>query len=505
MTALASKRKKKKSLFVRIVVWGVVLVVGLLMAAVGLGYWWINQYVQSDAFRQMLSRKIGQATGTYAELSDLNVIGPFVRVSSAKLYPKKEVGWVLIEGDHLEADVGLDRLRQGVIDVKKLSLDRATLHMRGKEDSLGELPVHLDHDVEPTELPAWLKRWAPQRTDIAGVEIESFNLDSPDAGGLKITDLRLSGKPTDANDDLWQLRGESGLLKLPGVKEPFRFDSATAQLDKSGLVLHDGAGRWIGDSEVTARGDLPFGDEKDWKFTGSYRALDMRPFMEEAVRQHFSGFLNGTYEVVPDVFSTHVEAKDAVIQNLPLLDRVADFTRTAQFRRLVLHEAKADIKRAGERIEIRNLVLQSNDLIRMEGSVDLHGRRLAGDLLVGVTTATLRWIPGSQSRVFTEERQGYPGLVWTRVRLSGTLDSPKEDLSNRLLAAMGKALILDAPLGAAGAGVDLLMETPGVAGEAAKGTVETGKDVLEGAGKAAEKAVESGADLLKKVIPVFGN
>ena len=63
--------------------------------------------------------------------------------------------------------------------------------------------------------------------------------------------------------------------------------------------------------------------------------------------------------------------------------------------------------------------------------------KLEGLFQVGVTPTSLRWLPGSQARVFTVERDGY---VWTSVRVTGLLDDLKEDLSQRLIAAAGTEL-----------------------------------------------------------------
>ncbi|TLD71515.1 hypothetical protein FEM03_08305 [Phragmitibacter flavus] len=482
--------------------------VGLLLLAVaGLGiygYVWVSNYVQSDAFRVMLSRELGEATRSRAEIDDLSITGPFVHVSAARMRPIKRTGWSMVEADRVEAQVSLDRLRQRVVEVESVLVDKAVLQMSGEGDRLGELPLELDQAVESSNVPEWLKRFLPNRTVIGSITAEDFDLRPAKAGGVSIEGLHLTGTPVEGGKGEWQLRGRNGMLRIPASEVPFRFDSATANVGKSGLVLHDSMGKWIGDAEVTSRGELPFGEGGEWRFEGTYRDLEVRSFLSDRMRQHVSGTLAGDYDVNAERFHTEVEMTGGLVQNLPLLERVADFTRTEQFKRLVLDEAKAEVTRRGELIQMRNVVLHSKGLVRVEGDIDVEGQQLRGDLYVGVTTGALRWIPGSQSRVFTEERRGSePGFVWTRVQLSGTIGAPKEDLSNRLLAAMGKALILDAPLGAAGVGVDILKGTGEVAGDAAKGTVETGAGVIEGAGKAAGKAVETGADLLKKVIPGF--
>jgi hypothetical protein len=77
-------------------------------------------------------------------------------------------------------------------------------------------------------------------------------------------------------------------------------------------------------------------------------------------------------------------------------------------------------------------------LIRVEGGFVIENLMIDGTFQVGVTPASLQWLPGSQSKVFTVSRDGY---LWTTMRLTGPLDNPKEDLSQRLIAAAGGAVI----------------------------------------------------------------
>jgi hypothetical protein len=227
-----------------------------------------------------------------------------------------------------------------------------------------------------------------------------------------------------------------------------------------------------------------------------------------------SGVLGGDYEVTPTVLKAKLQVKNGVVENIPLLNTVADFTRTERFRRVVLDTATAEIERTGDTTQVRNLVLQSNGLVRVQGDVTLQGRAIQGKLMVGVLPDSLRWIPGSQSQVFTEQNPaGPPGFVWTYVNLTGTVDSIREDLSNRLLIAMGKEA-LKVPLDLAGRSLEMLGEaagtpvSPTAVKEVTNEVMKVGTEVLQGsggaAGKTMEKAVETGVDVLKGVVPIFG-
>ena len=61
-----------------------------------------------------------------------------------------------------------------------------------------------------------------------------------------------------------------------------------------------------------------------------------------------------------------------------------------------------------------------------------------------MTPGTLSWIPGAENLVFEKKRDGF---LWAPMTLQGTLSEPREDLSGRLIAAAGKAILRDLPDG----------------------------------------------------------
>jgi hypothetical protein len=322
--------------------------------------------------------------------------------------------------------------------------------------------------------------------------VQSFEL-FPTRGtsGVEVSALKLHAQPA-KGESAWLLRGDGGTVRLPGVAEAFKISSATARVDGKTLSLNDSILRWTGDSEVTARGDVFFEKGKGWNYLGRFSNLDTRHILSEAWRGKASGVLEGDYTAAsqtdaPAFFKSKMRVNGGIVQNLPVLDRIADFTRTERFRRVVLDEATGDVERQGDITKITKLVLQSNGLMRIEGDLQIQGRAMNGTFLVGVSPETLRWIPGAQGHVFTEQNAiGPPGFVWATVHLSGALDDPKEDLSNRLLAAAGKALLLDTPMSVLGTGADFVGKTGLPA-----------QPILDGA----KDAVEKGADLIRGFVP----
>lgn len=60
---------------------------------------------------------------------------------------------------------------------------------------------------------------------------------------------------------------------------------------------------------------------------------------------------------------------------------------------------------------------------------------LSGKIDFGLSPEYLEWLPKARERIFTRQSEG---LVWTKVRISGTLNKPVNDLTPRLEGELKK-------------------------------------------------------------------
>ncbi|MEN8866782.1 MAG: hypothetical protein ABF381_14470, partial [Akkermansiaceae bacterium] len=180
----------------------------------------------------------------------------------------------------------------------------------------------------------------------------------------------------------------------------------------------------------------------------------------------------------------HLKIKEGILTALPLLDKIAAYANTSRFRRLVLNEISLDFKRVGEKLELTNIILWSEGLVRLEGEMEIEGNDiLKGDFRVGVSPGTLAHIPGAETKVF---QRGDLGFLWTSLKVSGTLDSPQEDLSDRLIAAAKDRMFELLP----GVGEYALKFTGQPIGEATKASLKEGGIILKMGKSAFDKAAE---------------
>jgi hypothetical protein len=137
-------------------------------------------------------------------------------------------------------------------------------------------------------------------------------------------------------------------------------------------------------------------------------------------------------------------------------------------------------------------------LVRLEGRMDITGDNLDGYFRLGLAPGTLATIPGAETKVFVEQERG---LMWAPLRITGTFDSPKEDLSDRLLAAAGERMFELIPE----TGELALKFTRSVFGEGGREAVKQGvENVKEGTGgliRGATETVREGLGGLFDLLP----
>jgi hypothetical protein len=188
---------------------------------------------------------------------------------------------------------------------------------------------------------------------------------------------------------------------------------------------------------MTAEGDFGI-EDGTWQIRGEVTGSRIQDVIAEDWKRRFMGPLDFSFEVTgkPNTESKltgHLRIKDGLLTALPLLDKISAYANTSRFRRLSLNEASLDFEKIGENIKLTNIVLSSEGLVRVEGVMEIEGNEiLKGDLRIGITPGTLAHIPGAETKVF---QRGDLGLLWTPLNVSGTLDAPQEDLSDRLVAA----------------------------------------------------------------------
>ena len=110
--------------------------------------------------------------------------------------------------------------------------------------------------------------------------------------------------------------------------------------------------------------------------------------------------------------------------------------------------------------------------MRIQGNLVIRGREMDGVFRLGIAPGTLTGIPGAETDVFLP---GEHGLLWSPLRITGTLDDPREDLTDRLVAAAGARMFDQIPE----TGEKVIRFSKTVLGEAPAETIGKGVEIIE--------------------------
>lgn len=423
--------------------WLVLGIPVVFVLLVVIGFWQARVYLHGDGFRKLLSSKVSQRIKGEGHFEPLTWTD--TSFYSEKYTARGKVGarFQEIQADQIRADVNL----RGIWE-KKWQIDSVQIERLGVKIGPGTIPDTSrpkakagDATKSPTA-PGWL----PNRVELRKVAIASLDLDGSDSEKFPFT---ASGITVNAQPDgtAWKLATSGG--KIQRERWP------ALNLDNSELRYADGT-LFITSARATAatggnlsvNGQVDFDDSQSTRLSWKFDALPAESVLPKDWRARLHGKFYGTLEVTPSpdpsssrnntVAIGHVELKEGRLDALPVLEQIARFTRTQRFRQLSLDQVRGNVRWENDILTVTNFVAESPGLVRLTGSFTIVNGQIDGDFQVGVTPGSLRWIPGSQESVFTITRDGY---LWTAMKVTGPVNHPAEDLSERLAIAAGQNLL----------------------------------------------------------------
>jgi len=510
--AAAAKKHTKSS------VWGPwvlrLTVGGMIIAAVGsvAGYMWLRSYLSSPAFRKTILSHAEKTLKAETSMSPLRWDGFQVNADSFEASGPAAMKQISVEGIKTGIDAG--GVIRGVWSVSPSRITKlsATWDTTVPADALPFGSPNESSAVDPSSKP-WYDAWVPKsiETDTLVINDSAFRLITVD-GDAQWSGTRWEVEPTDSFDKC-KLRGNGGKVKLPYEWAPeLKMDKMRLTYQKGYIYLTDATCSVYQNGHLDLGGELDM-ERRSYSVEGSLRDVMCHEVLPADWRQRLTGKVESAFTIRSGSSSPtvkgHLQIDQGMLTALPILDKLAAYSQSLRFRTLTLHAAECDYEWSGDRIELTNVKLGSEGLARMEGKITFTRSgpgaeyQLNGDFQVGLAPGTLAQIPGAEEDVFMP---GDRGLLWAPMHLSGTMDDPKEDLSERLMAAAGARMFEIIPA----TGVKVLKYTQQVVEDAATGTgavnkaVDVGGKVLESGTGVVDQAVQGAAGVVDGVMGIFG-
>ncbi len=421
-----------RSLWKTLVLWSIPALLLLAVGSVLAGKRAIDAYLRSERFRAFLAHQAGGTLRAAAEVAPLHFDTANLYTDAFTARGTTAANFSTLQLDGLRAELSWSRFFQHVWQVDQVEVQRLRVDLDGPRLAAPASPKAVQEQVAS----AHRSRWLPDRVEIGAATIREAQL-GWNGGALRGTALQL--QPLDGG---WKIDGSGGTIahgKLP----PLTVQRLDLAYRAPSLFVKSAEFAQGEHGSVTADGEIDLDHRLD--LHAVLRNVALTPWLGGDWRARLHGDASGEVTIRsalpltgPPEIVGKISLANGQLEALPVLNEIAAFTQTQQFRRLTLTRASCDFTQLGAKLSVRNFLAEAEGLIRIEGAFVVENATIDGSFQVGVTPASLQWLPGSQTRVFTEARGGY---LWAPMRLAGPLNTPTEDLTPRLAAAAGNEVI----------------------------------------------------------------
>lgn len=396
--------------------------------------------------------------------------------------------------DRLHTEVDLAGVRRGVWELNGTSVGQVEVQLDTRRRPDGEGAGRVAAEVERAGDrvgKAGKSGWMPQRVEVSSLELRDVVVKAL----LEVGEVRASGMQVRIEQAggarIFRGNVTGGRVRLPFSLVPeAEIDRMRLRVAGDEVFVTDATARVFKGGKFSGAGEWSYRD-KNYTFEGNVDGVKCDEFLNADWAKRLTG--DAATDVVvmsgergPVVKGTLV-IENGVLTALPVLDVLAAYADTRRFRVLNLTEARTGWRWEEGVLTFSDLVLASEGLVRLEGQVSVRGRELDGRFRLGLAPGTLAGIPGAETVVFLP---GEKGLRWSPLRITGTLDDPREDLTERLVAA------------AEGRMFELIPETGERVLKFTRSVLGAPQQVLQ---EGVQKGVQQGAEVIGKATGTLGD
>ena len=424
--AFRSSKKSPSSRWPKVLAWTGVALVALIVAGLAGVKMWVDSYLRSAEFRKQIGERTAEHLQAQVEIAPIRFDTTEFFCEGLKGEGARDGKFSDIKVENVHGEFRLPSVWRMLFGDKKFRVESVDVQRVAVNFFENRLSLDLPHPEKKGKL-----------TEIGRIAVREMVIGWE---GGSVNGLAVTGTPVEGG---WKIIGDGGHAKQRGLPE---MDIAALRVvhKEPTLFVQEARLRAEG-GEITVTGEVTENEKLDLQFKTT--GMNVTPLLPEDWRARLHGRVKGEGRVqislrdgppVPPVVTGRAELDQAVLDALPVLDKIANFTKTDRFRRLMLNQVRGDFRYDKDGLHVTNLTVESDRLIVVKGSFTVTNGEIDGTFDLGITPAPLQFLPGSQDKVFSAPRDGY---AWTSLRVTGPVRAPREDLSARLYAAAENAIV----------------------------------------------------------------
>ncbi|MBQ8517665.1 MAG: hypothetical protein IJ498_08820 [Akkermansia sp.] len=467
-----SDRGAGRARLVRYIVLIVCGIIGLLLTIGIIAWYQLLSYLQGDTFRHKICRELQAATHaeSVSMRDNLRIDGNTVAQSELQL---RGLGIIeSIGAERILAHIERGELLDRKLHIRKLTMEEGSVTLRTEGNEI----------APPAPLPG-LKKAATDRKDTTRKQPSAATADSaasPTTRGFTPKSLQLdfaecrdtgfilyhgkkkyslsgcniTAKPM-SNGNSWNVEMENGRLHTPfTLLRDSNIKTATLLCHDTGYDLTE-CRLMLTPGELRARAHYDK-ETANWSAVLQLNKASVARLLRNDWQKKLTGELFGKCILRGGSASLrsaegNLSLRSGVLEGLPFLSELS-IDNTRPYRRIELEKADCDIiypYSAPERNLHNAWLFDKIDILSRGGTLIIRGHviiaeegALGGQLRIGFPRhiADRLPLPGNRFTSALFNGQGEAGYAWVNINLSGTVDSPKEDLSVRLSTLLSRSL-----------------------------------------------------------------
>lgn len=430
----------------RFLLWGITFFFTLLIGFFLSAYLFINSYLKSKDFHRSISQKTSDLLNVDGDYLPLQWNGENIYSDGFAGIGRADGLFTQLRANHIQCHLNLRSLLKRTLQIDELEVQYLEATLSNSSPSLSTHNQTLKLKPIETSHSGNLFSWSPKFFNLRKMTFKETDLlwnDDQYPGAIRHLQLTITPEAS----SLWKIEGINGELIQKGLPT-LKIESLKLSYHQAQLFITQGRLQLPDEGTLDVSGDIGFTERSTVNLQTNFKGIRSNLLLPENWRARLTGNLSGNFKLKGDLNGRELLSAEGSmhltngkLEALPILDQIALFTHTEQFRQIILQKSSADISWNKSELNIDHLLLESEGLLRIEGDgrCKIVNGMVDGNFQVGIIPSSLRWLPGAQSKVFTTQREGY---LWTNLHLSGPVDHPNEDLSPRLIAA-AQAEIID--------------------------------------------------------------
>lgn len=441
---------------------------GLILTLGIIAWYQLLAYLQGDTFRRKVCRDLQVATQAESVHMRDNLKIDGNTIAQSELHFNGLGSIESIGAERIQAHIERGELLNRKLHIRKLTMEEGnvTLRFEEKQTQPPDLPTPTRistarHRKKATETEKTVTRPSGN----SSITPESLQLDFAECRDtnfilhhgkkrFSLSGSNITAKPM-SNENGWSIELENGRLHTPF--SPLRdtnIKAATLLCHDTGIDLTE-CRLMLTPGELRTRAHFDR-ETENWSAVMQLNKANIARLLKDDWKKKLTGELFGKCilrggEGALQSAEGNISLRSGVLEGLPFLSDLS-IDNTRPYRRIELEKADCTIHfpySAPERNLHRAWLLDNidihargNTLIICGHVIIAEGGALGGQLTIGIPQhiADRLPLPGKRFTSTLFNGRGEAGYAWVNINLSGTLDSPEEDLSVRLTTLISNSL-----------------------------------------------------------------